>query len=320
MSIFKILIADPVADVCLNILKEKGFEIDLLPGLKPVELCEIIGAYHGLIVRSSTKVTAEVIERAIKLKVIGRAGTGLDNVDVVAATQKGIAVFNAAKGNTISAAEHTFALMLALARRIPQAQNSILNGKWERSKFKGIELFEKTLGIIGLGNIGKEVAKRALVFGMKVKAFDPLILPEIFQTVGVKKCDLEEIFRSSDFITIHVPYNEQTKHLVSDSQFEICKNSLRLINTSRGGVVDEAALYRALTSGKIAGAALDVFEEEPPGDNLLFRLENVVFTPHIGSGTLEAQIRVAQEIAELIADFLLMKRVDYIVNPEVTLH
>ncbi|MFQ5823982.1 MAG: hydroxyacid dehydrogenase [bacterium] len=318
MTTQKILISDPVADVCLSILKDRGFEVDFLPGLPTNELCNKIGAYEGLIVRSATKVTAEVINHAENLKIIGRAGTGVDNIDVAAATQKGIAVVNAAKANTISAAEHTFALMMALARRIPEAQISILKGQWQKSKFIGIELYGKTLGIIGLGKIGRQVAKRAIAFGMHVLACDPLIESEVFHLVGVKECNLNEIFRQSDFITIHVPFADQTRYLVGEAQFEICKRNLRLINTARGGVVDEAALYRALKNGKIAGVALDVFEKEPPGENPLFDLENVVITPHLGAGTLEAQNRVAEEIAQLVANFLLKKSVENIVNPEVT--
>jgi D-3-phosphoglycerate dehydrogenase len=304
MAMFKILISDPVAEVCSAFLKEKGFEVDFLPGLKPEKLLEIIESYHGLIVRSGTKVTAEVIQRADNLKVIGRAGTGVDNIDVAAATQKGIVVLNTAKGNTISAAEHTLALMLALARKIPQAQISMLHGKWEKSKFKGVELHGKTLGIIGLGKIGREVAKRAKAFEMRMIAYDPLINSEVFTSLGVEAIDLQELFRQSDFVTIHVPYIEETKHLVGEEQFEICKRDLRLINTARGGIVDEEALYRALTSGKIAGAALDVYEKEPPENNPLIGLNNVISTPHLGAGTFEAQQRVAEEIAESVANCL----------------
>jgi D-3-phosphoglycerate dehydrogenase len=312
-----ILISDPVAEIGISILKQRGFEVDQQAGLSNEELCEKIQAYQGLIVRSGTKVTAEVIEHAKNLKVIGRAGVGVDNIDVAAATKKGIAVLNAANANTISTAEHTFALMIALARRIPEAQASILNGKWQRSKFKGVELYGKTLGIIGLGKIGKEVAKRAMAFGMQVLAFDPLIDLEVFHQVGVEARNLNELFYHCDFITIHVPLTGQTKHLVGEAQFEICKSNLRLVNTARGGVVDEAALYRALKSGKMAGAAVDVFEKEPPGANPLFDLENGVVTPHLGAATLEAQNRVAEEIAQLVANFFLSESVECIVNPEV---
>ncbi|MFQ5864268.1 MAG: hydroxyacid dehydrogenase [bacterium] len=316
MNASKILISDPIADVCISTLKDRGFEVDHRPGLSLAELCEEIQTCRGLIVRSGTKVTAEVIEHADNLKVIGRAGVGVDNIDVTAATKKGIAVLNAAKGNTISTAEHTFALMMALARRVPEAQTSLLNGKWERSKFKGVELYGKTLGIIGLGKIGKEVAKRAMAFSMQVLAFDPLIDSEVFESVGVEACGLDDLFRRSDFVSIHVPFAPQTRHFIGDAQFEICKSDLRIINAARGGVVDEAALYRALESGKIAGVALDVFEKEPPGKNPLFELEKVVVTPHLGAATLEGQNRVAEEIAKVVASFLLNEGVESIVNPE----
>lgn len=310
------MISDPVADVCTEILNEHHLKVDLLPGLPPHELCERIASYHGLIVRSGTKVTAEVISHARNLKIIGRAGVGVDNIDVAAATGRGIAVLNAVSGNTISTAEHAFALMLSLARRIPEAQISLLKGEWQRSKFKGVELFGKTLGVVGMGRIGREVARRAQAFGMQVVAFDPLIEARVFEELGVQSCDLQELFRRSDFVTIHVPYGEKTRHLVGEAQFSVCKSNLRLVNASRGGVVDENALYQALSANRIAGAALDVFEKEPPRENPLFRLENVVITPHLGAATSDAQRKVAEEIARAVVGFLNHEKVENIVNPE----
>lgn len=317
MAHYKILISDPVAEICLSILQQNGLEVHLQTDLSPQQLREQISGFHGMIVRSGTRVTADIITKAENLKVIGRAGAGVDNIDVSAATRRGIAVLNAAKGNTISTAEHTFALMMALARRIPEAQISLLHGKWERSRFKGVELYGKILGIVGIGKIGREVAKRAQAFGMHVIAHDPLVDASVFKALGVEECDLDALFRRSDFVTIHVPFGKETTGLIGEKQFENCKSSLRIINASRGGVVDEAALHKALTTGKLAGAALDVFEKEPPGEHPLFRLENVVATPHLGASTKEAQVRVAEEIAHVVADFLIHKKFENIVNPEV---
>jgi len=300
----RILISDAVADACPSILQANGFQVDFKPGLAVSELLEIIDKYDGLIVRSATKVTQEVIERAKNLKVIARAGTGIDNINVPYAKQKGITVLNCKSANTISAAEHTFAMMIALARNVPQAYASMLDGKWQRSAFKGVELFGKILGIIGLGQIGKELAVRAQAFGMKVKAYDPLIPLSDFQSIGVDSASINELFSQSDFISVHIPLMKETKHFISDDQFENCNPNLRLINVARGGVIDEEALYRALRSGKIAGAALDVYEQEPPGNNPLIGLKNVVTTPHLGASTVEAQERIAIEIAELVVAHL----------------
>ncbi len=314
----KILIADHVDDCCGNILRERGFVVDYSPGASGEQLFEKIADADGLIVRSATKVTAEVMARALKLKVVGRAGAGVDNIDVAAAIKRGIAVFNAAAANTLSASEHTLALMLALAREIPRANLSLAQGKWNRSAFQGVELFGKILGIIGLGKIGRAVAARSQAFGMEVIAFDPLIGPEVFANAGVESCTLNDLIRRSDFITIHAPFSGDTKYLIGEAQFRICKPSLRIINTARGGIIDELALYQALKDGRVTGAAIDVFEKEPPGDLPLLKLENVVATPHLGANTVEAQRRVAEEIARSVADFLLNKKVDNIVNPDVS--
>jgi len=313
----RILISDEVAESCAAILKARGFEVEYRPGLPADQLREKISDCDGLIVRSATKVTAEVIGLGKKLQVIGRAGAGVDNIDVNTATQQGIAVFNAAAANTLSAVEHTLALMLALARQIPRAHLSMLNGKWERNAFMGVELFGKTLGLIGLGKIGREVAARAQAFGMHVLAYDPLIPDEAFQRAGVTQSSLTELVRKGDFISIHVPLTRETKNLMGVEQFNICKRNVRIINTSRGGVIDENALAQALKDGRVAGAALDVFEKEPPGNNSLIGLPNVITTPHLGASTVEAQQRVAEEIAQLVVDFLLYKKVENIVNPEV---
>ncbi|MFQ5772782.1 MAG: hydroxyacid dehydrogenase, partial [bacterium] len=308
---------DHVAERCATILESKGFEVASRPGLAPEELCDLIAGFHGLIVRSATRVTAEVIACGKNLRVIGRAGAGIDNIDVNAATQNGIAVMNAAAANTIAVVEHTFALMLALIREIPQAHITLVNGKWQKSSFKGVELFQKTLGLIGLGKIGSEVAKRAKAFDMHVLAYDPFIASDIFNSVGVEASDLSELLRRSDFISIHVPLSQETKYLIGEEQFNIGKPNLRLVNTSRGGIVDEMALYRALKSHRIAAAALDVFEKEPPGESPLFGLNNFISTPHLGASTFEAQQRVAEVIAENVANFLLHKRADNIVNQPV---
>lgn len=316
MSQTKILISDKVADICQTSLKEKGFEVDTKPGLRPEELFKTIGGYHGIIVRSATKVTAEMIRSGKNIKVIGRAGAGVDNIDVNAATERGIAVVNAADGNTISVAEFAFSLMLALSRQIPSAHISMLERRWDRNLFNGVELYGKVLGIIGLGKIGLEVAKRAQAFGMKTMAFDPIIEAEVFESAGVEQYELNEIFRLSDYVTVHVPLNQHTKHLVGAQHFENCKEGLRLVNTARGGVVDEAALYQALKAGRLGGAAIDVFEKEPPGENPLIGLKNVITTPHLGASTVEAQERVAEQIARQVANFLNTGTAESIVNPD----
>lgn len=305
----KILISDKLAEEGVQILKSvKEFEVDCKYGIKPDELKNVIKDYDALIVRSGTEVTADIIERADKLKYIGRAGVGLDNVDLRAATQKGIVAMNTPGGNTTSTAEHTFSLILALARSIPQACASLKGGKWERSKFMGIELYGKVLGIIGLGRIGSTIAKMARSFGMKILAFDPFISAEVAGKMEIELVELEQLIRQADFITVHTPKSAETKSLISDKEFAMMKKGVRVVNCARGGIIDELALAKALKEGKIAGCALDVFEEEPPpADHPLLKFDNCIATPHLGASTSEAQVNVAIEIAETIKNALLGK-------------
>ena len=303
----KVLIADHLSEDGITLLKsEPGLEVDVKTGLSSSELAEIIGPYEGLIVRSATKVTAEVIANAGRLKVIGRAGVGLDNVDAAAATKRGIIVMNVPAGNTISTAEHTMSMLMALSRRIPQAYASLKGGAWERSKFVGTELSGKTLGIVGLGKIGTEVAKRAQAFGMRIIAYDPFLSSERSQQLDVQLTALKTIYAEADYITVHTPLTAETKHLIGAKEIAAMKKGVRLINCARGGIIDEAALHQAIVSGQVAGAALDVFEEEPPKkDHPLLQLEQVVAVPHLGASTQEAQLNVAIEIAKQVADALL---------------
>ena len=295
----RVLVADSIAREAIGMMERAGLKVDVRSGVTTEDLLQVIGDYDALVVRSKPRVTREVIERAERLKIIGRAGVGVDNIDVEAATQKGIVVVNAPGGNTVSTAEHTLAMMLAVARKIPQADRSVKEGKWERKKYMGAELRGKTLGIVGLGRIGFEVAKRAKGFEMNVIAFDPYISEARAREAGVKLVSLEELLRNSDFITIHVPKTKETENLISWREFEIIKDGAYLINCARGGIVDEEALYEALVNGKLSGAALDVYEMEPPSpDNPLLKLDNVITTPHIGASTREAQISVGLIIAE----------------------
>lgn len=303
----KILVSDPLSEEGLKILRSvKEFQVDVKTDLKPEQLREIIGGYDALIVRSATKVTKDIIEKADRLKVIGRAGVGLDNVDLAAATSKGIIVMNTPAGNTISTAEHTMSMILSLSRNIPQANASMKKGEWKRSKFMGVELYNKVLGIVGLGRIGTEVAKRALSFGMKILAYDPFLSREVAEKLGIQVVDLKELFERSDYISVHTPLTEETRHMISSAEFAVMKKGVRIVNCARGGIVDEAALIAAIKEGKVAGAAIDVFEKEPPApENELLKLENVVTTCHLGASTEEAQVNVAIEIAECVADYLL---------------
>jgi len=306
----KILVSDPLSDEGLAILKKvREFQVDVKTELKPEALKEIIKDYDALIVRSATKVTKDIINAATKLKVIGRAGVGLDNVDLEAATQKGIIVMNTPGGNTISTAEHTMSMILALSRKIPQANTSTnLQGEWKRSKFMGVELYNKTLGIIGFGRIGREVAKRALSFGIRVVTYDPFLSKEIAEGLGVEVVELKDIFQRSDYITVHTPLTSETKHMISTGEFALMKNGVRIINCARGGIIDEQALADAIKEGKVAGAALDVFEKEPlPADSPLRNPDLVVLTPHLGASTEEAQVNVAIEVVEIVRDALLGK-------------
>jgi len=313
---YRILISDSLSKEAVDILeKEKDLKVDVNTKLTPEELKKAIKDYDGLLVRSSTKVTKDVIAAADKLKIVGRAGVGLDNVDVDAASKKGIIVVNTPGGNTISTAEHTFSMMLALSRSIPQADLSMKKGEWERKKFMGVELYGKTLGIVGLGRIGTEVAKRALSFGMKVVAFDPYLSFEKAKALGIESVSPEALFKQADYITVHTPLTDDTKHAISDKQFEMMKKGVRILNCARGGIVDEAALIKAIESGKVAGAALDVYENEPPAkDSRLLKFDKVILTPHLGASTEEAQVNVAIDVANTVRDILLGRCVKNAVN------
>lgn len=300
----KVLISDNLSQRGIEILKGAGLEVDVKTGMKPEELKSCIGDYQGLIIRSATKVTSEIVDAAVNLKVIGRAGSGLDNVDKAAATKRGIVVMNTPGGNTITTAEHTMALMFALARQIPQATASMKEGKWEKKRFIGVKLFNKTIGIVGIGNIGKHVARRALAVGMHVIGYDPYLSEENAKEMGIEKVDLPELFKRSDFITFHTPITSETRNLVSKKTIESMKDGVRIINCARGGIVNEADLYEAIKDGKVAGAALDVFEKEPPVDLPLLTLNNVICTPHLGAATEEAQENVATAVAEQVVDYL----------------
>jgi D-3-phosphoglycerate dehydrogenase len=303
----RILVSDQLSEEGLKILKEVNeFQVDVKLKLKPEELKEAIKDYDALVVRSSTKVTKDIVEAGKNLKVIGRAGVGLDNVDLEAATQKGIIVMNTPAGNTISTAEHTMSMILALSRNITQANASLKKGEWRRSEFMGVELYNKILGIIGFGRIGREVARRALAFGMKVVTYDPFLSREVAEGLGIEVVEMKDLLTTADYITVHTPLTDETKHIISDKQFELMKKSSRLVNCARGGIIDENALIRALREGKISGAALDVFENEPlPAESELLKLNNIIITPHLGASTEEAQINVAIEVAEIVRDALL---------------
>ncbi|MFI5263193.1 MAG: phosphoglycerate dehydrogenase [Candidatus Kapaibacterium sp.] len=312
---YKILISDKLAEQGIAIFKaEKDIEVDIKLGMKPEELKAVIGEYDALVIRSDTKVTTDIISAAKKLKVIGRAGVGLDNIDIPAATRAGIIVMNTPDGNTISAAEHTMALMLAMARNIPQANASLLAKQWERSKFTGIELLGKTLGILGLGRIGSEVAIRAKSFGMKLVAYDPYARPEHAHELGVELCDLKTLLGRSDIITVHVPITKETNHVIGAEELKLTKKGVRLLNVARGGIYEETAVAEALKSGQVAGAAFDVFSKEPPTDNPLFAFPNFIATPHLGASTEEAQVNVAIVVAKQIVDALRGKTIYNAVN------
>lgn len=310
----KVLVSDSISSKGVDILKNAGLEVDVKTGLPPDELKKIIGEYEALIVRSATKATAEIIEAAKNLKVIGRAGSGLDNVDKNAATKRGIVVMNTPGGNTITTAEHTMALILSMARQIPQATASMKAGKWEKKKFMGVELYNKVLGIIGLGNIGSHVAKMALGMGMNVITFDPYLSEEKAKSLGVKVVALEEVITKSDFITLHIPMTNETKNLINADRISKMKKGVRIINASRGGIIDETALYDALKSGQVAAAALDVFEKEPPDKNPLLELDNFICTPHLGASTEDAQENVALAVSDQIVDYLVHGTIRNAVN------
>jgi len=310
----KIIVSDKLSPEGVKILEEAGFTVDCKYGLNPEELKGVIGDYQGIVIRSGTKLTKDIIEKADNLKVIGRAGVGVDNVDIESATKKGIIVMNAPGGNTISTCEQAFALLLAVARNTSFAHASLKNKQWERSKFKGTELYSKVLGIVGFGRIGKEVVKRAIAFGMEVLVYDPFISREMAERTGVKLAELKELLKKSDFITVHTPLNEETKGLISHEEFSLMKPKAVIVNCARGGIIDEDALYEALKEKKIAGAALDVFSKEPPFDSRLLELNNLVVTPHLGASTDEAQVNVAIEVAHCIKDALLGKAIRNAIN------
>lgn len=311
----KVLIADRLSEQGVEILRrEQDIDVEVNTGLSQEELVACITEYDALIVRSGTEVGSEVIQAADKLKVIGRAGVGVDNVDVRAATRRGILVVNTPGANTVSAAEHTMTLLLALSRNIAPASMSLKDRKWDRQKFIGVEVYNKILGIIGLGRIGTEVAKRALAFGMRVMAADPYISPDHAARLDIRLVDASEIIEKADYISVHIPLTRETHYLLSEKEFAAMKDGVRIINCARGGICDEEALYNAIVSGKVAGAALDVYEHEPPLDSPLLGLDSVLTTPHLGASTEEAQINVAVEVAHQVVDALGGKPVRNAVN------
>ncbi|QIK78464.1 phosphoglycerate dehydrogenase [Sphingomonas piscis] len=302
----KVLISDKMDPKAAQIFRDRGVHVDEITGKTPEELKAIIGEYDGLAIRSSTKVTKQILEAATNLKVVGRAGIGVDNVDIPAASAKGVVVMNTPFGNSITTAEHAIALMFALARQLPEADASTQAGKWEKNRFMGVEVTGKTLGLIGAGNIGSIVASRALGLRMKVVAFDPFLTPERAVELGIEKVELDELLRRADFITLHTPLTDQTRNILSRENLAKTKKGVRIVNCARGGLIDEAALKDGLDSGHIAGAALDVFETEPAKDSPLFGTPNFISTPHLGASTSEAQVNVAIQVAEQLSDFLLL--------------
>jgi len=312
----KVLISDNLSPIGVQILEDAGLTVDVKTGLAPEELKAIIPEYDGLVIRSASKVTEEIIEAAAKLKVVGRAGIGLDNVNIPAASKKGIIVMNAPDGNATTAAEHAVAMMMSLTRNIPQATSSMKDGKWEKKKFSGREVTGKTVGIVGIGRIGSIFAERAQGLKMKVIAFDPHMPKELVDKLGVELVSLDDLCRRADFISVHVPLTKETKHVISTREFSLMKKDCLFIDCARGGVVDEEALYQALKNGDIRGAGLDVFEVEPTTKEncKLLDLDNFICTPHLGASTAEAQENVAVAIAEQIADYLLHGTVTNAVN------
>jgi D-3-phosphoglycerate dehydrogenase len=296
----KVLVKEKIGDSGVKLLEEH-FDVELGVDWDDAELAERIGEYDGILIRSATKLTADLIGRADRLRVIGRAGVGVDNVDVPAATRRGIVVANAPESNVVTAAEHTMALLLAMARNIPRAHQTLTEGKWERSKLSGVELYEKTLGVLGFGRIGQLVAHRARGFGMRVVAFDPFVSAERYRELGAEKAERpEDIYAQADFITIHLPKTPETEGFLNDEAFAQMRDGVRVLNVARGGLIDEAALKRALDSGKVAGAALDVFPSEPMTENPLFGRDDVVVTPHLGASTAEATDRAGYQSAEQV--------------------
>ncbi|MHB8836518.1 MAG: phosphoglycerate dehydrogenase [Candidatus Methylomirabilia bacterium] len=310
----KVLISDNLSPRGVEILKKAGFDVDFRSKTPVEEIEQIIGDFDALIIRSATKVTAALLEKATRLKVIGRAGSGLDNVDIPAATKKGVVVMNTPGGNTVTTAEHTIGMLFACARMIPQAYASMKAGKWEKKKFEGVELWDKTLGVVGLGAIGGVVASRCAALGMKVLAYDPFISVEKARALGVELADLPTIWARADFITVHTPKTKETANLINTATIAQMKDGVRIINCARGGIVNEQDLYEALKSGKVGAAAFDVFEKEPPENHPLLTLENFIATPHLGASTQEAQENVATAVAEQVVDYLVAGTVRNAVN------
>ena len=310
----RVLISDKLSPAAVDIFRRRGIDADLKPSLSPADLRAIIGGYDGLAIRSATKVTKELLDAAINLKVVGRAGIGVDNVDIRSATARGIVVMNTPHGNTIPTAEHAIAMMFALARQISQADASTRAGKWEKNRFLGVELTNKTLGVIGCGNIGSIVANRGVGLHMKVIAYDPYLSEKRALDLGVEKVELDMLLERADFITLHTPLTDATRNILSREAIARTRPGVRIVNCARGGLLDEQALADAIKSGHVAGAALDVFDNEPATDSPLFELENVVCTPHLGAATAEAQENVALQIAEQISDFLLTGAISNAIN------
>lgn len=311
----KVLVCDPISDKGIAVLKSQpGVEVDIHLKKTEEELCALVADYQAIVVRSETKITKKILEKAQQLKVVGRAGVGIDNIDVEAATLMGVVVVNTPDGNTISAAELTMGMMLALARHLPQADHSLRQGEWNRSKYVGVELRHKKLGIIGFGKIGSEVGKRSKVFGMEVLVYDPYVTKETAKRSGVELVDLDTLLKESDFITVHMPLTSETKHMICKEQFNKMKDGVRILNVARGGIIDEAALYEAIVSKKVAGAALDVYEKEPITNSPLFTLPEVIVTPHLGASTQEAQVNVAIDVSHEILRVLKGEPVQNAVN------
>ena len=310
----KVLISDKLSPKAEKIFTERGIDVDIITGLERDELINIIDKYDGLAIRSSTKVTQKVLDAAKNLKVVGRAGIGVDNVDIPYATSKGVAVMNTPFGNAITTAEHAISLIMSLVRNIPQANESTHRGNWEKSKYMGTEITGKTLGLIGCGNIGSIVADRALGLKMKVLAYDPFLTEEKALELKVKKVEFDELLSLSDIITLHVPMTDQTANIINKVSLQKCKDGVRIINCARGGLVDEKALKKSIENGKVSGAAIDVFEEEPATESIFFGMDEVICTPHLGASTLEAQENVALQVADQMSDFLITGAVTNAIN------
>jgi len=316
----KVLVSDNLGEIGIQMFQEEeGIEVDVKTGLPPEELKAIIGEYDALVIRSATKVTEDLLEAATRLKVVGRAGIGLDNVDIPAATKRGIVVMNTPDGNVVTTAEHAISMMLSLTRNIPCGTSSLKAGRWDKKKLQGREVYNKTLGVVGFGKIGSIVADRARGLRMKVIVYDPFVIPERIEKLGFEYVTLQELYRRSDYITVHVPKLKDTVGLLNKAAFDQMKDGVMVINCARGGIVNETDLYEALTSGKVAGAALDVFETEPPGSSPLIDLDRLICTPHLGASTLEAQTNVAVAVAGQIIDYLKNGTINNAVNaPSVT--